>query len=108
MGEEKEISLEEAFTRLQETIENLEKDDITLEQSFQEYQKGMLLVKKCNEIIDKVENDRVYEEHYQKTYDVETYIELLEKIGFKNIKLYSDFSKYGTECERVIFVCQKG
>ena len=55
MGEEKEISLEEAFTRLQETIENLEKDDVTLEQSFQEYQKGMLLVKKCNEIIDKVE-----------------------------------------------------
>ena len=55
MGEEKEISLEEAFTRLQETIENLEKDEITLEQSFQEYQKGMLLVKKCNEIIDKVE-----------------------------------------------------
>ena len=55
MGEEKEISLEEAFTRLEETIENLEKDDITLEQSFQEYQKGMLLVKKCNEIIDKVE-----------------------------------------------------
>ena len=55
MGEEKEISLEEAFTRLQETIENLENDDITLEQSFQEYQKGMLLVKKCNEIIDKVE-----------------------------------------------------
>ena len=55
MGEEKEISLEEAFTRLKETIENLEKDDITLEQSFQEYQKGMLLVKKCNEIIDKVE-----------------------------------------------------
>ena len=55
MGEEKEISLEEAFTRLQETIENLEKDDITLDQSFQEYQKGMLLVKKCNEIIDKVE-----------------------------------------------------
>lgn len=55
MGEEKEISLEEAFTRLQKTIENLEKDDITLEQSFQEYQKGMLLVKKCNEIIDKVE-----------------------------------------------------
>ena len=55
MGEEKEISLEEAFTRLQETIENLEKDDITLEQSFQEYQKGMLLVKKCNESIDKVE-----------------------------------------------------
>ena len=55
MGEENEISLEGAFTRLQETIENLEKDDITLEQSFQEYQKGMLLVKKCNEIIDKVE-----------------------------------------------------
>ena len=65
-------------------------------------------VKHSVEIIDKVENDRVYEEHYQKTYDVETYIDLFEKIGFKHIKLYSDFSKYDTECERVIFVCQKG
>ena len=51
MGEEKEISLEEAFTRLQETIENLEKDDITLEQSFQEYQKGMLLVRRYSKKI---------------------------------------------------------
>lgn len=53
MGEEKEISLEEAFTRLQETIENLEKDDITLEQSFQEYQKGMLLVKSVMKLLIK-------------------------------------------------------
>lgn len=65
-------------------------------------------VKHSVEIIDKVENDRVYEEHFQKTYDVETYIEMLEKIGFKNIKLYSDFSEYHEECERIIFVCQKG
>ena len=40
-------------------------------------------VKHSVEIIDKVENDRVYEEHYQKTYDVETYIELLEKLVLK-------------------------
>ena len=97
MKEAERVAEDIPLCPLQTVIENLEKDDITLEQSFQEYQKGMLLVKKCNEIIDKVENDRVYEEHYQKTYDVETYIELLEKIGFKNIKLYSDFSKYGTE-----------
>ena len=40
-------------------------------------------------------------------YSKKEIIELLEKIGFKNIKLYSDFSKYDTECERVIFVCQR-
>ena len=51
----------------------------------------------CEKLIDK-----------SKVYPVAEAIELLEKIGFKNIKLYSDFSKYGTECERVIFVCQKG
>ena len=43
------------FLIIKVNTNNLEKDDITLEQSFQEYQKGMLLVKKCNEIIDKVE-----------------------------------------------------
>lgn len=92
-------------TILKDYDEENDEDDFYFHWHVDRISKGY--VKHSVEIIDKVENDRVYEEHYQKTYDVETYIELLEKIGFKNIKLYSDFSKYDTECERVIFVCQK-
>lgn len=52
---EEAFSLEEAFSTLDETIEKLESQDITLEESFQEYKKGMELLKKCNETIDQVE-----------------------------------------------------
>ncbi len=39
--EEKPFDLEEAFLELEKTVETLKRDDITLEQSFLEYQKGM-------------------------------------------------------------------
>ncbi len=52
---EETFSLEEAFMKLEETVAALEREDITLEQSFAEYQKGMELLKRCNETIDKVE-----------------------------------------------------
>lgn len=65
-------------------------------------------VKHSVEIIDKVNNDRVFEEHLQKTYEVDTYRDLLKKVGFNNIEVYSDFSDYKDECERVIFICKKG
>ena len=55
MKEKETFNLEEAFLKLEETIADLEREDITLEQSFKEYQKGMELLKKCNETIDKVE-----------------------------------------------------
>ena len=51
----KEFSLEEAFIQLDETVLRLEQEDISLEESFAEYQKGMELLKQCNEAIDKVE-----------------------------------------------------
>lgn len=51
----KEFSLEEAFLKLDETVMRLEQEDISLEESFAEYQKGMELLKQCNEAIDKVE-----------------------------------------------------
>ena len=59
-------------------------------------------------IEDKAENDYVEEEHYQKTYDHHIYLDLLNKAGFKNIKLYSDFNEFNEKCERIIFVCYKG
>ncbi len=52
---EEGFNLEEAFLKLEETVAALERDDISLEASFQEYQKGMELLKKCSETIDKVE-----------------------------------------------------
>lgn len=56
MAEEKqEMTLEEAFEKLDEILAALESRDITLEESFQTYQRGMELLKKCNEKIDRVE-----------------------------------------------------
>ena len=49
------LSLEEAFEQVEETIELLEEEDITLEASFKAYQEGMKLLQYCNEKIDKVE-----------------------------------------------------
>lgn len=65
-------------------------------------------VKHSVEIIDKVENDRVYEEHLQKTLEVDVYLGLLNKVGFKDIEIYSDFKDFNEQAERHIFVCKKG
>lgn len=48
-------SLEENFSGLEEIIEQLEAEDISLEDAFAAYSKGMNLLKQCNEQIDRVE-----------------------------------------------------
>lgn len=55
MASEKELSLEENFEKLEETIALLESEDIPLEEAFQAYSQGMALLKACNEQIDRVE-----------------------------------------------------
>lgn len=52
---EKEITLEENFAKLEETIAALEAEDISLEAAFTAYSKGMEILKVCNEQIDQVE-----------------------------------------------------
>ena len=52
---EQELSLEEAFAQIEETIGYLEEEETTLEESFQANQQGMKLLQYCNEKIDKVE-----------------------------------------------------
>lgn len=52
---EENLSLEENFARLEETIEKLENEDITLEEAFAAYSEGMHLLKQCNDQIDRVE-----------------------------------------------------
>lgn len=51
----KEQTLEELFAQLDEVVFNLEKGEVSLEESFNLYQKGMGMLKLCNEKIDEVE-----------------------------------------------------
>ncbi len=53
--EDKELTLEELFTALDETIGTLEDQESSLEDSFKAYEKGMELVRKANAKIDLVE-----------------------------------------------------
>ncbi len=52
---ENELTLEEIFSQLDQTLESLNDEDLGLEESFKAYEKGMALVKQANEKIDKVE-----------------------------------------------------
>lgn len=53
--EQKQLTLEENFARLEETIGKLEEEDLSLEAAFAAYSEGMALLKTCNEQIDLVE-----------------------------------------------------
>jgi exodeoxyribonuclease VII small subunit len=52
---EKKLSVEEAFALVEDKIDALEAVDISLEDSFKEYQEGMKLLKYCHEAISEVE-----------------------------------------------------
>ena len=53
--EQEQRSLEENFSELEELIEQLVAEDISLEDAFTAYSKGMNVLKQCNEQIDRVE-----------------------------------------------------
>lgn len=55
MEKEQTLSLEEAFAQIEEVIARLEAEEITLEESFAQYNRGMALLAHCNETIDQVE-----------------------------------------------------
>lgn len=50
-----ECTLQEMLRTLDEQIRQLESEDISLEDSFLIYERGMKLLKECNEKIDRVE-----------------------------------------------------
>jgi len=54
MDKEK-LTIEEMFTKLEETVSLLEKEDVSLEESFNLYKEGMTLVEACDREIDLVE-----------------------------------------------------
>lgn len=51
----KENTIEDNFNNIEEIIAKMESEDVTLEASFDLYEKGLKLVKDCNEKIEKVE-----------------------------------------------------
>lgn len=60
----KEQSLEEVFQQLDDIVEKLEEEEISLEDSFKWYHKGMELLKVCNDKIDTVEKQiRILDEN---------------------------------------------
>ena len=54
---EKENTLEENFDLLEEVTSRLQSDDLPLEEAFENYKKGMDLIKKCSSQNDMVEKE---------------------------------------------------
>ena len=52
---EKKMTIEENFAKLEQTLELLESEEVSLEEAFTAYTEGMKLLKICNDQIDKVE-----------------------------------------------------
>ena len=50
-------SIEETFETLDGLIQKLERDELSMEESFEAYARGLALLKKCRESIDKVEKN---------------------------------------------------
>lgn len=48
-------SIEKSFDELEKIVEMMDSEEVSLEESFKLYEKGMKLVKQCNDKIDKVE-----------------------------------------------------
>ncbi len=52
----KKLTMEETFEKLDQIIENLESESISLEDSMKEYEAGMKYIRSCNEALTKAES----------------------------------------------------
>lgn len=52
---EQQLTMEQNFEEIEQIIEQLEAKDVSLEDSFQLYQKGMEHIRQCNELMNQVE-----------------------------------------------------
>lgn len=55
MAEKKENTFEEELEMLNKIAEELEKGELSLEESVKKFEEGMKISKKCNETLDKAE-----------------------------------------------------
>lgn len=56
-AEQNKVGLEESLAELEQVMESMESSELSLEQSFALYKKGMDLLLQCNQAIDKVEKE---------------------------------------------------
>ena len=68
---EKKESLEQMFEQLDKTVTKMEKEDLSLEDSFTLYHKGMDLLKKCSDTIDQVEKKMLVLDEEGETHEFE-------------------------------------
>ena len=62
-------TIEKAFEELTELIRKMDDDNLPLEESFKLYEKGIKIVKQCNDKIDKVEKKLMIIENGRKIED---------------------------------------
>ena len=55
MNNTENVGIEDNFEQIQDIISKMQSDRITLEQSFELYNKGLSLVQDCNNQIEKIE-----------------------------------------------------
>ena len=55
MSEMERPSFEQALKELEDIVQRLEQEEVSLEESIELYQKGVKLSKKCSEILEKAE-----------------------------------------------------
>ena len=53
--EEKELTIEQSFAEIEEILNKLESNEVTLEDSFLLYQSGMQQINHCNDLMNAVE-----------------------------------------------------
>ena len=68
---ENKKTIEQNFEEIETIIENMQKEDVTLEKSFELYHQGLKLLKDCNSQIDHIEKQIqiINEEQDEKGYD---------------------------------------
>lgn len=54
-GPEANLSFEEALSRLEQIIERIESGEAGLEQAIAEYERGVALIRRCKDILQKTE-----------------------------------------------------
>ena len=57
MSDKQEETLEEMMQKLEKLIEGMQSGELTLEETFADYKKGLALVEKCSGRIEKIECD---------------------------------------------------
>ncbi len=67
--EDQETTLEQLFAGLDDVVEKLEEGSTSLEESFRLYQKGMEMLKMCNDKIDTVEKKVLIMEENGETHE---------------------------------------